>query len=84
MVLLDSLHTKEHVLAELRAYSDLVPIGGYLIVQDTGGVMMQREDPGPAHALAAFLAEDDRFESDRTRERLLLTLHPKGYLKRVR
>jgi cephalosporin hydroxylase len=84
MVILDSLHTKEHVLAELRAYSDLVPVGGYLIVQDTGGVMMQREDPGPAQALEAFLAENDRFEPDRTRERLLLTLHPKGYLKRVR
>jgi cephalosporin hydroxylase len=35
LAILDSLHTKEHVANELRAYSPLIGIGGYIIVQDT-------------------------------------------------
>ena len=35
MVLLDSNHTRDHVLHELRAYAPLVSIGSYCIVYDT-------------------------------------------------
>jgi cephalosporin hydroxylase len=37
LVLLDSCHTKDHVLAELNAYAPLVPIGSYIIAMD--GIM---------------------------------------------
>jgi cephalosporin hydroxylase len=74
-------------LNELRAYSPLVGVGSYLIVQDTivnGHPVWPKYGPGPYEAVEEFLATDDRFEPDLTRERLLVTLCPRGYLKRIR
>lgn len=87
MVILDSLHTKDHVLAELKAYSPLVNVGSYLIVQDTnvhGHPVFKAHGPGPYEAVEEFLASNRNFESDRRRERLMFTMHPKGYLRRNR
>ena len=75
VVILDSLHTTEHVLAELKAYAPLVGVGSYIIVQDT--------PVGPGEAIRRFLAERDDFEVDRTRERLLISNNLGGFLKRV-
>lgn len=87
LVILDSDHSKRHVLGELKAYAPLVEVGSYLIVQDTninGHPVFEDFGPGPMEAVDEFLAENDRFRPDRQRERLLFTMHPKGYLKRVR
>ena len=89
LVILDSNHSKDHVLNELRLYADFVSVGSYLIVQDTcinGHPIKLKPSfgPGPMEAVETFLTEDDRFEPDRTRERLLHTMHPKGYLQRVK
>ena len=59
--------------------------GCYLIVEDTnvnGRPVLPDFGPGPAEALDAFLATDDRFEVDRTREKLLMTFNPGGFLRR--
>lgn len=69
LVVLDSNHTKSHVLDELRAYGPLVSIGSYIVATD--GVMEQvRGGPrshddwdwnNPKAAAHEFVAEDRRF-----------------------
>ena len=85
MVILDSDHRAEHVAAELRLYPELVTPGCYLIVDDTsidGDPGWEGFGAGPMAALEGFLATTDDFEVDRDRERFMLTLNPRGFLRR--
>jgi cephalosporin hydroxylase len=87
LVTLDSLHTKDHVLNELKLYSKLVSTNSYLIVQDTninGHPVFPNFGPGPMEAVKEFLAGNKDFDIDRSMERQMLTYYPSGYLKRVR
>jgi cephalosporin hydroxylase len=86
LVVLDSDHHKEHVLSELRIYSTFVTKGSYIIVEDTninGHPVRPEFGPGPMEAVDEFLKENDDFVVDKTREKLLLTMHPKGYLRKI-
>ncbi len=86
LVALDSTHRKAHVLDELRAYSRFVPVGGYIVVEDTslgGHPVLPSWGDGPYDAVKEFVAGGD-FRSDRSREKFMLTLHPGGFLQRVR
>jgi cephalosporin hydroxylase len=86
MVILDSDHEREHVLKELRLYSQVVTPGQYLIVEDTninGHPVFPEHGPGPSEALSVFLAENGSFIRDREREKLLLTFNTGGYLLRT-
>lgn len=85
LIVLDSDHSQAHVEAELAAYGPLVPLGGYVIVEDSN-IGRIRKDllPGPLEAVEAFLARTDAFEIDRAREKFLITFNPSGYLRRVR
>ena len=86
MVVLDSDHSADHVRRELQAYRDLVTLGSYLVVEDTnlnGHPVMPEHGPGPFEAVTAFLAANDDFEVDRSREKFLLTYFPMGYLRRI-
>jgi cephalosporin hydroxylase len=94
LVVLDSNHAHDHVLAELRSYSPLVTAGSYLVVFDT---VIEDLPPdffpnrpwsvgdNPKTAVRQFLRESDRFEIDHELDRkLLITVAPDGYLKCLR
>ncbi|HVQ10807.1 MAG TPA: CmcI family methyltransferase [Methyloceanibacter sp.] len=86
MVILDSDHERDHVYSEILAYSPLVRIGGYLIVEDTnvnGHPAFADYGPGPMEAVAQFLSGTGDFVVDERCERFMMTLNPRGYLRRV-
>lgn len=92
MVILDSMHTHEHVLAELDAYAPLATSGSYCVVFDTiiedlpTGTFPDRPwDVGnnPKTAAREFLSRNHDFEVDEDIEaKLLITAAPGGYLRR--
>lgn len=94
LVYLDSNHTHEHVLSELEAYAPLTSKGSYCVVFDTivedlpSGMYPDRPwGPGnnPKTAAHYYLKTHPEFEIDRSiQNKLLITVAPDGYLKRVR
>lgn len=65
----------------------VVPKGGYMVVEDTninGHPVNPIYGPGPMEAVEDFLKERDDFVIDLSRERLMLTFFPNGFLKRVK
>jgi cephalosporin hydroxylase len=85
LVILDSDHSQAHVEAELAAYAPLVPVGCYVIVEDSNiGRIRKDLMPGPREAVETFLARTDEFMIDRDREKFLITFNPSGYLRRVK
>lgn len=97
MSILDSDHSRDHVLAECRAYGPLVTEGGYLIVADTlVGHLSSDEAPKerskhwsrgdePLAAMNAYLEETNRFEVDPViNGKLVLSSSPGGYLRCVK
>ncbi len=95
LVVLDSNHTHEHVMAELQAYSPFVTRDSYLVVYDTlledmPDDLQASDRPwgrgnNPKTAVHQFLGENDRFEIDkRIVSKLLITVAPDGYLRCVR
>lgn len=93
-LILDSNHTHDHVLEELRAYAPLIKIDGFCIVCDTGIEYIKNEDMldrpwakgnSPKSALTEYLKENTNFEIDSFYEnKSLITCAPDGFLKRVR
>jgi len=86
MVILDSDHRKDHVLRELELYSDMVTPGSYVIVEDSnvnGHPVHPSFGLGPMEALREFMSKDRRFETDRSRQKFLLTFNPDGYLRKI-
>jgi cephalosporin hydroxylase len=94
LVSLDSNHAHEHVLAELEAYAPLTSVGSYCVVFDTviedmpAGMFGGRPwGPGnnPKTAVGDYLKSHPEFEVDVGLEnKLLITVAPGGYLRRIR
>ncbi|MEM5386436.1 CmcI family methyltransferase [Paraburkholderia phymatum] len=85
LVILDGDHRCEHVLQELRIYQRFIQPGGFLVVEDTninGHPTYPEFGPGPWEAVDLFLRENDGFYADRSCERFLLTMNPRGFLRR--
>jgi len=93
LVCLDSNHTHDHVLAELEAYAQLTTVGSYCVVFDTivedmpASMFPDRSwGPGnnPKTAVHEFLRRHPEFEIDKRMDhKLLISVAPDGYLKRV-
>lgn len=93
MVILDSNHNHVHVLGELNLYAPLVSVGSYCVVFDTviedldGVEIMERPwgiGNNPKTAVAEFLKTNSNFVVDGSiDEKLLISVAPGGYLKRV-
>ncbi len=93
MVLLDSMHTHDHVTAELDAYAALVTPGSYCVVFDTFVEDMPlnffSDRPwnvgnNPKTAVQAWLPSHPEFEVDTLLEsKLQVTVAPHGFLRRI-
>jgi cephalosporin hydroxylase len=94
LVALDSNHTHDHVLEELKLYSPLVTKSSYLVVFDTLVEDMPEDffpdrpwgkGNNPKTAVLEFLKANDRFIIDKEIEsKLLITVAPDGYLRCIR
>jgi len=94
LVCLDSNHTHDHALAELEAYAQLTSVGSYCVVFDTliedmGEDAYPERSWGvgnnPKTAVWEYLRSHSEFEIDKSIDyKLLISVAPDGYLKRVR
>lgn len=93
LVCLDSNHTHDHVLAELEAYAPLVSKDSYCVVFDTivedmpADMFPDRpwgQGNNPKTAVWEYLKTRPEFEIDKSiQHKLLITVAPDGFLKRV-
>jgi cephalosporin hydroxylase len=95
LVSLDSNHTQDHVLKELQFYAPFVTPGSYIVVFDTivedlpEGYFREKRPWGvgnnPKTAVWEFLKHNDQFEIDTAIDnKLLISVAPDGYLKRIK
>lgn len=94
MICLDSNHTHDHVLEELKLYAPLTSVGSYCIVFDTVVEDMPEDwkwdrpwgkGNNPKTAVKEFLSSNDNFVIDKAVDhKLLISVAPDGYLKRVK
>lgn len=88
-MILDSDHSKAHVLRELEAYVPILKPGEYLVVEDTninGHPVRPDFGPGPWEAIHEYLVKhpDSGLLHDHARERKFgLTAAPGGFYAKV-
>lgn len=92
IVCLDSNHIKPHVLEELKAYQQFIISNCYIVVFDTVISELARAgiDPqeylnnSPKEAVTEFLKNNDKFEIDKSFNKLYVSSAPNGYLKKIK
>lgn len=93
LVFLDSNHTHDHVLAELKAYAPLTSVDSYCVVFDTVIEDLPADMFGdrpwgvgnnPKTAVWEYLKNHPEFAIDKSiQNKILITVAPDGYLKRI-
>jgi cephalosporin hydroxylase len=74
------------VIATFERYAPMVPVGGYVIVENTvvkGRAVDLATGRGAYEAVEAILSRRGDFVSDPAGERYMLTFNRGGYLKRI-
>jgi cephalosporin hydroxylase len=86
LVILGARAPARRISEEYRLYGDLVPVGGYLVVEDTiinGHPVWPNFGPGPAEAVKGIAERRDDFVSDVSMSKYRLSFNPNGFLKRM-
>ena len=89
IVVLDSNHSYEHVLAEMELYGKFISPGGYMVVMDSVQEMLQDTPTGsknwkhdnPLAAIRTFLSKHPEWETDPYYTRTHITCNPGGFLR---
>ena len=87
LVILGTRGSRQRVLAEFELFAPFVPVGSYVIVEDTivnGHPVWPGAGAGPMEAVKTIVNRRASFASDHDLEKYGLTFNPNGYLKRVR
>lgn len=87
MVILDSDHSKEHVIKEMEMLNKYVTKNSYMIVEDSdvnGFPVRPDFGPGPMEAIQEYMAKYDDFIMIKAREKFFMTQNPCGFLKKIK
>ncbi len=86
LVILGARAPARRISDEYRLYSDLVPVGGYIVVEDTivnGHPVWPNFGPGPSEAVKGIVERRENFAIDVEMNKYRLSFNPNGFLRRM-
>jgi cephalosporin hydroxylase len=86
LVILGARAPARRISDEHQAYSDLVPVGGYVVVEDTilnGHPVWPNFGVGPAEAVKGIVERRENFAIDVEMNKYRLSFNPNGFLRRM-
>jgi cephalosporin hydroxylase len=87
LLILGSRGRSGKTFADFRLYESLVPVGSYVVFEDTvvnGHPVWVDHGPGPFEAVKGVLSTREDFAADRSMDRYVPSFNAGGYLKRIR
>jgi cephalosporin hydroxylase len=87
LVILGSRSGAMRIVQEFHAYAPLVPVGSYVVVENTvvnGHPVWPGYGAGPMEAVRRILATEGDFVQDTSCDKHALTFNPGGFLRRIR